>query len=215
MRRDLLREVVQLDRRGAGVIALSLAPPALAGHALGGLIERRLGGPRSIAAGLFAGALAMALTDRGAGGGSDAGRSREDANARDGLVLGLAQAAALIPGVSRSGATLSAARWGGFSRGAAHTLSWSTGLPVILGASLLKAARLRRAGLPREQRTALMLGAGAAFVSTRVSALLLEPRGREGRRLWPFTLYRCALAALVVARLRDQHHHELRGVRAQ
>ena len=45
------------------VIALSLAPPALAGYALRRFIERRLGGPRSIAAGLVAGAVAMALAD--------------------------------------------------------------------------------------------------------------------------------------------------------
>jgi|HubBroStandDraft_6_1064221.scaffolds.fasta_scaffold90527_2 undecaprenyl-diphosphatase len=215
MRRDLLRELARLDRRRAGVIALSLAPAALTGYALGGPIERRLGSPRSIAAGLLAGALAMALAEHRAGGRSDAGRSREDATARDGLALGLAQAAALIPGVSRNGATLSAARWGGFSRRAAHGLSWSAGLPVILGASLLKAARLRRTGLAREQRTALMVGAGAAFLSTRASALLLEPHVREGRRLWPFTLYRCALAVLVLSRVRAQHHHERRGVRAQ
>jgi undecaprenyl-diphosphatase len=215
MRGDLLREIAHLDRRSAGVIALSLAPAALTGYAFGGLIERRLGGPRSIAAGLLAGALAMALADRGANGEARAGRSREDATARDGLALGLAQAAALIPGVSRNGATLSAARWGGFSRVAAQTLSWSAGLPVILGASVLKAARLRRTGLPREQRAALMVGAGAAFLSTRASALLLEPRAREGRRLWPFALYRCALATLVLSRVRARHRHERRGVRAQ
>ena len=98
------------------MIALSLAPPALAGYALQGPIERRLGGPRSIAAGLPAGAIAMALAD-----GRTAYTPAALAAARtraplDGLALGLAQACALIPGVSRSGATLTAARARGFAR---------------------------------------------------------------------------------------------------
>jgi undecaprenyl-diphosphatase len=215
MRGELLRQVARLDRRGASVIALSLAPPALVGYTLGDLIERRLGGPRSIAAGLLGGAVAMALADRGDGGARGAGRSREQATARDGLALGLAQAAALMPGVSRNGATLSAARAGGFSRDAAQTLSWSAGLPVILGASVLKAVRLRRTGVAREQRPALIVGAVAAFLSTRVSARALARRLRQGQRLWPFSLYRCALAALVIARVRDKRQHDQRYVRAQ
>src|SRR5271163_1791816 len=54
MRRELLHDAARLDRRRATVVALSLAPAALAGYALGPAIERRLGGPRSIAAGLAA-----------------------------------------------------------------------------------------------------------------------------------------------------------------
>ncbi len=91
----------------------------------------------------------MALADGRAGGHPARGRAgvdaQEDASARDGLALGLAQAAALIPGVSRNGATLTAARARGFRRGAAQALSWHAGLPVILGASVLKGARMRRA----------------------------------------------------------------------
>jgi undecaprenyl-diphosphatase len=204
MRGELLREAARLDRRRAGVIALALAPPALAGYALGPLIERAFGGPRSIAAGLAAGAGAMAIADRR--GGTDApgaARSQADANPGDGLALGLAQASALIPGVSRNGATLTAARARGFGRAAAQGLSWHAGLPVILGASALKAARMRRTGVPREQRAALAAGGGAAFVSTLASARLLRRPLRDGLALWPYALYRCLLAALVVSRLRD------------
>ena len=97
------------------VIALSLAPPALAGTRCERSIERRLGGPRSIAAGLLAGAVAMALADA-----PRPRRARRRVAARtapaDGLALGLAQAAALVPGVSRNGATLTAARARGFAR---------------------------------------------------------------------------------------------------
>jgi undecaprenyl-diphosphatase len=206
MRAELVHAASEMDRRRATALALALAPAAIAGAALQAPIERGLGGPRSIAAGLGAGAMAMALADRWAGGGpwragKGAGRSCEGARASDGLVLGLAQASALIPGVSRSGATLTAARARGFARGDAERLSWLLALPVILGASLLKGIPLLRRGAV-EQRGALATGGVAAFLSTFASARILR-RGRHGgRALLPYALYRCLLAALVMRRLR-------------
>lgn len=202
MRKELLRDAAEVDLQRVGVIVLALAPPALAGYALGGPIERRLGGPRSIAFGLVVGAAAMAIADRSTGT-NDTNRAQAEATLKDGLVLGLAQAAALMPGVSRNGVTLSAARARGFGRDAAQTLSWHAGIPVLFGASLLKSVRMRRNGIPHGQRTALAVGAGGAFLSTLVSARLLDRTLREGAALWPYSLYRCALAALVIARLRD------------
>jgi undecaprenyl-diphosphatase len=205
MRKELLREAAHISLQRLPVIVLALAPPALAGYALGGPIEQRLGGPRSIAFGLVLGAAAMALSDRSTGANANgAGRAQEDATPQDGLTLGLAQAAALIPGVSRNGATLSAARARGFGRDAAQTLSWHAGIPVLFGASLLKGTRMRRSGIPRGQRAALAVGAGGAFVSTLASARLLDRTLREGGPLWPYSLYRSALAALVVWRLRGE-----------
>ena len=77
-------------------------------------------------------------------------RGRGRVQPADGLALGLAQTAALIPGVSRNGATLAAARWRGFSREQANMLSRTVALPVISGAALLRgrgfdaAASIRR-----------------------------------------------------------------------
>jgi undecaprenyl-diphosphatase len=204
MRAELRRSLAQMDGRRASAMALALAPPALAGYLLEGPIERRLGGPRSIAAGLLVGAVAMALADIQASRHGETERATEDAGAADGLALGLAQALALIPGVSRSGATLSAARARGFSRAAAQALSWEAGLPVILSAGALKGLRLRRSGVRGGQGGALATGAGAAFVSTLVSARALRRGTREGRSLLPYSLYRCLLAALVIARERAQ-----------
>jgi len=202
MREELLREATHVDRRRASVIALALAPPALAGYALGPAIERALGEPGSIAVALAVGGVAMALADRRAGGRDDGERRLQDALARDGLALGLAQAGALIPGVSRNGATLTAARARGFARADAQRLSWHAGLPVMLGASALKGVRMRRGSVPREQRAVLAAGAGAAFLSTLASARALRRQLRDGQPLWPAALYRCALAALVIARSR-------------
>jgi undecaprenyl-diphosphatase len=198
MRSELLAAAVQLERRRLAVIALSLAPAAIAGLLLRPLIERRLGGPRSIAAGLAGGGLAMAMADARPGRGE---RPPEDAHPRDGLALGMAQAVALIPGVSRHGATITAARARGFSRLGSHALSWHAGLPVMLGASALKGARLLRRGAPPGAAAALAGGAGGAFVSTLLSARLLRRSAPARRPLLPYALYRFLLAALVIARL--------------
>ena len=85
-------------------------------------------------------------------------RDRGQATAADGLALGFAQAAALAPGVSRNGATLSVARWRGFTRQHANMLSRTVALPVIVGAAVLKGARLRRRGLPRDRARRLPPG---------------------------------------------------------
>jgi undecaprenyl-diphosphatase len=180
--------------RGQLTMALALAPPALAGLALRGLIERRLGGPRSIAVGLVAGAVAMALADAVEG-----DRDVGQAGPLDGLCLGLAQAAALVPGVSRNGATLAAGRARRFDRGAACSLSWGVGLPVLIGVGALETGRL----LARRARpdAAAVAGGAAAFLSTTAAARLLAPWARP-RPLLGFSTYRCLLAALVAVRLR-------------
>lgn len=193
-------------RRKLAILALSLAPPSAAGYMFERSIEQRLSGRRANAMGLAIGAAAMAVADA-----SPAGRSLEQADALDGLALGIAQAAALIPGVSRRGATLTAARLRGMSRQDADELSWLTALPVILGACALKAARLYEAGTAQDEdrgraRAAssapqLLAGAGASFAATLASARLLGGMGRV-RLLW-FAAYRLALAILAVRSMGD------------
>jgi undecaprenyl-diphosphatase len=204
MRRELFDDITHLHRRHLAVIALSVAPTAIVGYALAGPIERRLGGPRTIAASLVAGAVAMASADVLAQRREHRApaRARQDATAGDGLALGLAQAVALIPGVSRNGATLTAARARGFGRGAAQALSWHAGLPVMFGAGALRGARLRGAGAGRGERAALAAGGVTAFASTLASAAVLARSGGGGRSALGCSLYRCLLAALVISRLR-------------
>jgi undecaprenyl-diphosphatase len=196
MRAELLAAARALDARRVLTIALSLLPAALAGLVLGPLIERRLGGPRSIAAGLTAGSVAMAVADTRPTAGE---RDEDDACPGDGIALGVAQAIALAPGISRYGATLAAARSRGFSRASAQTLSWHAALPVMLGASALQGARLTQRGLPAGSGAPLIAGAGSAFVSTLLSARVLR---RPAHALLPYSLYRVLIAALVLVRLR-------------
>jgi undecaprenyl-diphosphatase len=128
-------------------------------------------------------------------------RGPGDAGAVDGLALGAAQTAALVPGVSRNGATLAAARWRRFSRTQANLLSRTVALPVIVGASLLKGVRLRRRGVDDSLGRAMTTGVVASFASTLASQRLIRLVERD-RALWPYAAYRVALAGLVIARLR-------------
>ncbi len=188
------------DRREVVLLAGSLGPPAVAGALLAGPVARRLGRPGPIAAGLAAGSAAMAWADRR--GATD--RRRADATPADALALGVAQACALVPGVSRSGATLAAARLRGFAPADAQALSLQAALPVIAGATALESARLARRGLPRGGGASLAAGAAASFAATLASIRL----ARGARRLGPWAAYRTGLAAVVVARLaRERRPH--------
>ncbi len=198
MRTQLSAQARTMRLRGAGILALACGPPALAGLLLGRTVETRLGGPRTIACALAGGAVAMALADAEA---PEGRRSCSQARLRDGLALGLAQASALIPGVSRSGAALTAARSRGFSRAAAHSLSWGVALPVMAGASALQGMRVARSRGASRIRRALLAGLASAFCSTLASAALLRGSLSEVPLL-PYALYRCMLAVLVLARAR-------------
>jgi len=180
--------VARPERVRPALLAAAVLPPALAGLALERRIEERLGTPVTLAAGLLAGAVALVLADR-----APATRSAEEATVADGLWLGLAQASALVPGVSRSGATLAAARARGFARADASRLSWEVALPVLLGATGLKA--WRAAGIAPV--APLAIGAAAAFASTVATARAV---GLERRApLWPWAAWRGGLAATILA----------------
>ena len=199
LRGEVAAAATELDLRRVGVLALSLLPPAIVGTRFGGAIERRLGTPATIAAGLIAGSAAMALADAR----SPGGRHHREAGAIDGLLLGLAQAAALMPGVSRGGATLAAARARGFERLDAHLLSRDVALPVIVGATALKVGHLRREHRDAHTRWAMAYGAGAAFVSTLASTRVIAAVQRS-RSLAPYAAYRTALALVVLERVRRE-----------
>ena len=197
-REAIAAELREFDGRRAAVLALSFLPAAAVGYALERQIETRLGGPRATAFGLLAGAGAMLVADR-----RPQRRGRGEATAADGLALGLAQAAALAPGVSRNGVTLAAARWRRFSRDQANLLSRTIALPIIVGATALKAARLRRRGVSPQLARAMAIGIGASFASTLASQRLIRLVERD-RALWPYAAYRAALAAAVLEKVRRE-----------
>jgi undecaprenyl-diphosphatase len=189
-------ELRSFDGRRALLLGLSFLPAAVAGYLLERPIERRLGGPRTTAIGLLVGSAAMLGADT-----RPQRRGRGEATAADGLALGVAQAAALAPGVSRNGVTLAAARWRHFSRDQANLLSRTIALPIIVGATILKGVRLRRRGTSPALRRSMATGAIASFASTLASQRLIRLVERD-RALWPYAAYRAALALFVLRRLR-------------
>jgi undecaprenyl-diphosphatase len=167
-------------------LLVSTAPPALAGLVLERAIERRLGTPRTVAAGLLAGAVALAAADR-------APSRRDDApSVADAAWLGVAQACALVPGVSRHGAALTALRLRGFTRPRAYAISREASKPVLAGAAALKGWRVLRRG---DRDASLLLAAASSAASTAVAARVMK----DGAPLWPYAVYRAVLAAAVAA----------------
>jgi undecaprenyl-diphosphatase len=200
LRGEVQEAVREINPRIAELIILSFVPPAVVGYVLERPIERHLGTPATIALGLVCGSVAMAWADR-----RPQRRRSDDAGAADALWLGVAQACALIPGVSRNGATLAAARLRHFTREDANRLSRHVALPVIAGATLLKTVRLARRGLPPRSTLPIAVGATASFASTLGSTWLIRQVERD-RSLVPYAAYRLALAGMVARRLasRDQ-----------
>jgi undecaprenyl-diphosphatase len=184
-----------LTPRRAAWLSLATAPAALVGLVLEGPIERRLGTTPTIAAGMIAGAAAMAIADR-----RPQDRGEDDAGWADALWLGLAQACALYPGVSRNGATLTAGRLRRFTREDANRLSRLLALPVIGGAAGLKSLRLARRGLPPSTAPAFAAGAAVSFVSTLLSTRAIRQVERD-RSLAPYWGYRLALGAVALTRV--------------
>lgn len=172
--------------------AIALVAPAVAAMAFERPIEERLGGAGSVAAGLVAGGAAMAVADR-----APARRGARDAGPADAAWLGLAQAAALVPGVSRSGMTRAVARARGFDRASAAALSREVALPVLFGAAALKGVRLARRRPGAATLRAMAAGTGAAGLSTALG-LRAERRasGRVPYAVW--AAYRCALAGVIL-----------------
>lgn len=181
-----------------GVLAAATLPPALAGLLLERPVEARLGTPRSIALGLLVGSAAMVVADR-----VPQRRGAGSATVVDGAALGLAQAFALIPGVSRSGATRAAARARGFNRPDAALLSREVALPVLAGASALKGFRLARRRPSGATLRALAAGAAAAAVSTR-AALHVERSRAADAPLAVWAAYRTVLAAAILGACQDR-----------
>jgi undecaprenyl-diphosphatase len=183
------------DSRRAVLVLGWLVPRAVVGNTLARPIARRLGTPATIAVGLLIGSVAMVVADALC----PQRRGRDDAGLVDALALGVAQACALMPGVSRNGATLTAARLRGFHRRDASTLSRHVALPIIVGATVLKGVRLARRGVPRSVAGAFAAAVGASFASTLASVRVI----RAVERNRPFTIYaayRATLAAVVLRR---------------
>ncbi|MBN1254178.1 MAG: undecaprenyl-diphosphate phosphatase [Deltaproteobacteria bacterium] len=97
------------------------------------------------------------------------------------FVIGLAQAFAILPGISRSGSTIAAGMYAGVERSEAARFSFLLVLPAILGATVLKGAELLHTGIPSQQIMTLFVGTIAAYISGTIALKWLLGVIRRGR----------------------------------
>jgi undecaprenyl-diphosphatase len=124
------------------------------------------------------------------------GRTGGEATVRDGVALGLAQALAIVPGISRSGITIVAALGLGFRRVEAARLSFLMAIPAIVGASLFSLRDSGQAVRMGFGPLSLLVGAAVAAVSGAMAIAWLLHIVTRGRLVW-FAAY-CWVAGLLV-----------------
>jgi undecaprenyl-diphosphatase len=149
------------DGRLGWLIGIGTVPIVIAGMILKKHIEGDLRSLYVIAAALIAVGLAMVVIDRHAGGRD--GRGLATITLADAILIGLAQSLALVPGVSRSGATICMALVLGFTRSDAARFSFLLSIPAVVGAGLFQ-ARTAFAQLGKEALPALAVGTAVAAV---------------------------------------------------
>jgi undecaprenyl-diphosphatase len=185
------RAIEGVDERLAWALVVGTIPGIVLGAALERVIQDELGQPWLIAVMLAVFAIALYVVDRRA----SRRRRLDDLGVRDGWWLGVAQAVALQPGVSRSGVTITAARAMGFDRETAARFSFLLSLPVIAGAGIYKGVDVVRDGIPAEMGGPFVAGVIASAISGfLVIAFLLAYLKR--RDFGVFVWYRLAAAAL-------------------
>jgi undecaprenyl-diphosphatase len=123
---------------------------------------------------------------------------------KDALCVGIAQAVAIVPGVSRSGITMTAALLLGFQRTAAARFSFFLSAPIIAGAGLYEGLKLWREGLEGLSSVCLWGFVAAALSGYLVIAFLMRYLVRH--TFYPFVWYRLVLAATVAAALKIGGH---------
>ena len=179
--------------RMPAMIALGTAPAAIAGVLFQSAIEREMRGPLVIAAGLFVGSIVFVVAEALA----QRRRSMTDVGVVDAIVIGVAQAIALIPGISRSGITISAGLVRELRREDATRFAFLLATPVILGAGAKTLLDARKAAGLFAQPDVLAVGFGLSFLSG-LAAVAFMVRFLRGHSLNWFVAYRLLLAGLIV-----------------
>jgi len=186
------RQPTTVDGRIAWLLVLATVPAALVGAVFEDQIDERLGKPWIIGVSLIVFGIVLWLADRLKG-----TRRLEQFSAREALMVGAAQALALNPGTSRSGITITAARWTDFDRDAAARLSFLMSVPVIAGAVVLKVGRLIVDGIPDGLLAPMLVGIATSAVSGWV-AVWGTMRLIRTRSFAPFVVYRIVAGTAVL-----------------
>jgi len=196
--REGVRLVVEREKpvdpqgRLAWLLVLSSLPAAAVGAVGEKYIDEKLGTPALIAVSLIVFGLVLAWADR-----RDGARTLDDYTTKDALKVGAAQVLALNPGTSRSGITMTAARFIGFTRDAAVRASFLMAIPVTAGAVTFKMAKLLKDGIPEGLALPMVIGIITSGLSGWLAVWGTLKLIRT-RSFMPFVIYRVALGTLVL-----------------
>jgi undecaprenyl-diphosphatase len=180
------------ERRLAWGIVVASVPAAVAGVFLEDYAETVFRSPRLVATTLIGLGLLLYAVDRA----RPTRKSLGELTLLDQVLIGVAQACALVPGVSRSGATITAARALAANRDAAARFSFLLSAPITFGAGLLEAPDMLRAGLDAPFVAGVLTSALVGYFAIRY--LLVYVRTRS---YGIFVYYRVALGLVILALL--------------
>jgi len=176
------------------LIVIGSIPAVIVGGLFADAIEERLRTPLATVLTLVLGSIVFLIVEHM--GESTRTRTDKDLTVTDAVVVGVAQATALAPGISRSGATITAGMLMGVRRLDAARFSFLLGIPAILGAAAKEGIKLRHMGMTAEMGQLFLVGiASSAIVGYLTVRYLL--RFLATHRLDLFAYYRLALALVV------------------
>src|ERR1017187_2923063 len=192
------RRVETVEQRRVILLVIATIPGGIAGLLLEKKAETAFRAPALTAAALIVMGAVLWIVDARA----SRDRRLDSLTNLDALLAGCAQAFALIPGVSRSGATITASRALGFDRASAATFSFLMSMPIIAAAALLKVPKaLAQGGVTLPLAVAVVTAALSSVLAITVLMRFVKTRG-----LGVFALYRFALGAAVLALVAYRAH---------
>jgi undecaprenyl-diphosphatase len=183
-------------RRMCLYICVGCVPAVAAGLTFGHIAETMLRGPVTIAFTLSAAGFFLWLSEKK---GAKI-RTDKEITLKDALIIGCAQAMALIPGVSRSGSTITAGLFLGLNRSSAALFSFLLSAPIVFGAGIYKIPDVLNKGLDQSQIVFYLTG----FISSAISGyfvISLLMKFVRTNSLAVFAYYRYGLSAIVVVAL--------------
>ena len=186
------RAIETTEQRLSVAIAVGTIPAVIAGGLGSSFIDEHLGEPWMIAIQLIIFGALLAWADR-----MPQRRNLENTGVRDGWYIGLAQVLSLAPGTSRSGITITAARWLGLDRDSAARFSFLLLIPAVAGATIYKAYTAIEEGLPPDVAEPMVVGTIAAAVSGYLAISFLL-RLLRTTSYHPFVLYRYVVGIAVL-----------------
>ncbi len=185
-------ELLMRKRKLFYLIILASVPAGLAGFLLNDIVEESLRSPYIISVFLVVGGIIMFLSEK-----MFKHRSLENLNLSDAVVIGLSQALALVPGVSRSGITISAGLFRGLDRSSSVRFSFLLSTPIIAGATLLHARKMMT-GTNHYHLDLFIAGFAASAITGFIAIKFMMTFFRK-YSLNAFVYYRFLLAAVIIS----------------